>query len=94
MTWPKKKAPQLLPKTLAERAEKMPAEKVEAEVLRIVQAAPAAPTPWAGAVEPGSLLPASVWRSYQQAFGSMQQAAQQQRLERQGMLQGSIFGGF
>ena len=94
MSWPKKKAP-LLPKTLAARAEKVPAEKVEAEVLRIVKAGPMPAvteirTPAFPPLEPGSLLP---WPQYhQQALNQMQaaQAADQVR----GMLQSSIFGSF
>lgn len=85
MIWPKKKPP-LLPKTLAARAEKVPAEKVEAEVLRIIKA-PAAP---AGLAEIRGLafapIPVPPWPPlYQQAqaIGAAQ-----------GMLQSSIFGQF
>jgi hypothetical protein len=55
--WREKK--QLLPKDLAARAEKLAPEKVEAEVLRIVSAKPAAPSlpAWPQMLQPGRIVP-------------------------------------
>lgn len=98
MTWPfDKKKSQLLPKDLAGRAEKVPAEKVEAEVLRIVKGAPASPTPLEIRTPafpmPGAIIPVPNVRAlYQQELQGLQQA--QQQAQRQGMLRGSILGNF
>jgi hypothetical protein len=68
---------QLLPKDLAARAQKVDPAKVEAEVLRIISAKPAAPP------APGAMLP---WDQLGQMFqaGGLQQAqATRQEMDRQ-----------
>lgn len=59
MTWPFEKRKDLLPKHLAERATKLPADKVEAEVLRILD----------------KPKPAKLPLTPEQYFAGMQQAA-------------------
>jgi hypothetical protein len=65
---------QLLPKDLGARAEKVPAEKVEAEVLRIISAKPAAPVP-----RPGQILP---WDAFQAQAMRQEMDRQARELER------------
>jgi hypothetical protein len=93
------KKKQLLPKDLAARAEKVDPAKVEAEVLRIISAKPAALSPmdphfvpgWRGMLQPGSLVPATRNDIARQAL-QLQQAytaeMQQQNQQWGGFLQG------
>lgn len=73
MTWPFEKRKDLLPKHLAERAKKLPADKVEAEVLRILDKPKPAPR-------------ADLPLTPEQYFAGMQQAAMQPMLQGVGQI--------